>query len=480
MDLKLFSRAALALAGIWTCATATAENSVVYTTDQHSKAVGDGATIVLRQPTAVATGAVRANQSRSRKISPLSTIPITEPAPPPAPRGEVVVVESRVPQRARAEGGDIRLATAELSRGDADQVQTARYEEAVLEPDPMPEPPPHAPLNAAHIDQIVQEPLVSAVDQLLLEAHKLSLSAGSSNEYTQIAKLCAEALQQCDNNERKQFAKQLAAWALNRRGELRAERGEGDLALADFDVAATLDTKSWRSLHNRSVTYAQRGRFAEAFDDVSRVVELNPAFAKAFSNRATLYVQAGDPELALADYDAALEIDGALVAAQVGRGRVCHMLGRFEEALRHFNRAVDLDDGNAEVVCSRADLHADLGNYENALADYATAVEIDPRFAHAYRNGAWLLATCPDEEYRDVENALHGAQQAVKHGYGERYAALDTLGAALANAGQFSEAIKVMRMALESAPEEVRPAYQERLTLYEAGKPYRTRPIEGQ
>ena len=34
-------------------------------------------------------------------------------------------------------------------------------------------------------------------------------------------------------------------------------------------------------------------------------------------------------------------------------------------------------------------------------------------FEHAYRNGAWLLATCPDETVRDANSALAGAKKLI-------------------------------------------------------------------
>ena len=103
-------------------------------------------------------------------------------------------------------------------------------------------------------------------------------------------------------------------------------------------------------------------------------------------------------------------------------------------------------------MCSRADLLADLGRYEDALVDYAQAIDLNPKFEHAYRNGAWLLATCPDDSVRDAEGALAGAQAALDCGYGERHAALDTLAAALANAGRFEEAVGTIQQAIEVAP----------------------------
>jgi tetratricopeptide (TPR) repeat protein len=118
-----------------------------------------------------------------------------------------------------------------------------------------------------------------------------------------------------------------------------------------------------------------------------------------------------------------------------------------------------------------------MGQYSDALASYALAIEIKPSFGHAYRNGAWLLATCPDERFRDSENAVLGAQQALESEYGERHVALDTLAAALASAGEFVKAIETLEEAIELAPATLRPDYIARVRLYEAGEPFRTQPV---
>jgi tetratricopeptide (TPR) repeat protein len=314
--------------------------------------------------------------------------------------------------------------------------------------------------------------------QLLVKAYELSLCASREEEFSQIVRWSAEAMRYGLEGENRQFALQLSAWALNRRGQLRSDENQHDLALADFRAALDFDQNCWRALHNRAVTYAQNGQFAEAFDDFCKVIELNPQFAKAYSNRATLYVQAGDFEKAMADYDAALKNDPALTAALVGRGRLCHLSGRLQDALASLNAAIEQDAQGAEIVCSRGDLLVDLGRYGDALQDYARAIDLNPKFEHAYRNGAWLLATCPDDGVRDVEGALKGAQAALDCGYGERHAALDTLAAALANAGRFEEAVGTVQQAIEIAPEEARAAYRARQQLYESGQPFRTHPID--
>jgi tetratricopeptide (TPR) repeat protein len=315
-------------------------------------------------------------------------------------------------------------------------------------------------------------------DSALLKAHKISQSAKNELDYTQVIRLCARVLRQKVSGEKAKFARELSAWALNRRGQLRTDESEQELAMADFQCALEFAPNHWRALHNRGVTHAQLGRFAEAFDDFNRVIELMPTFAKAYSNRATLYIQAGDLRAALEQYSQSIQLDGNLVAAQVGRGRVCHQLGRLEEALVHFTAAVKLEQDDAQIVCSRADLLADMGQYRNAMVDYASAIELNPEFAHAYRNGAWLLATCPDSELRDARNALIGAQRALEFGYGQHHVALDTLAAAQANAGQFDEAIVSLQQALEIAPPSAQQAYEIRMQLYEQQQPYRTTSLD--
>lgn len=327
-------------------------------------------------------------------------------------------------------------------------------------------------------DQVVGE-LVDPASALFLQAHQLSLTAASEADYSQIVRWCAEGLRHEPQDEARAYAVELSAWALTRRGQLRTDQGEADLGLADFAAALNLAPNYWRALHNRGVTRAQNGQFAEAFDDVCRVIQLNPKFGKAYANRATLYAQAGDMDRALADYQQALQLDPKLTTALVGYARACHLMGQRDESLASFNAAIEQAPQDAQVFCSRGDLLADLGRYDEALADYATAIDLDPQFEHAYRNGAWLLATCPHDDVRDVQGALAGAQKSLQCGYGDRHAALDTLAAAQANAGLFEEAVATMVQAIEVAPEEAQVAYAARMHLYESGRPFRTQPVAG-
>ncbi|MEM9186582.1 MAG: tetratricopeptide repeat protein [Planctomycetota bacterium] len=313
---------------------------------------------------------------------------------------------------------------------------------------------------------------------LLADANQHAQTAKTEAQFTNLVQRCRHVLAIDNSKTVVKYSKQLASWALNRRGELRADEGRRDEALTDFADALAMDPTRWRAIHNRGVLLAQSGDFAEAFDAFNATIELNPKFAKAYSNRASLYVQAGDFESALEDYSLAITADPDLAIAHKGQGRVCHMLGQMERALRHLDAAVLLAPRDASVAGCRADLLVDMGRYNAARLAYADAIRLDPNLASAYRNLSWLQSTCPDRRYAAPTEAVANANKALELSGVEDDISLDTLAAALASAGDFRGATEAIRRAIELAPASDQPVYIERLSLYESGKAFTSEPVQ--
>jgi len=313
---------------------------------------------------------------------------------------------------------------------------------------------------------------------ILAQAHDLSTTAKTENDFSRIIDACRQAQAGQTNPQISRYTNELASWALNRRGQIKAEAGRDQEALADFDAAVQADDTRWRAIHNRGVLLAQSGEFEKAFDDFSRTIQTNPKFAKAYSNRGALFVVAGNIQPALQDYNQAIALDPELAVAHRGLGRACHLDGQLDAAIEHYDEAVRLSPNDSYAIASRADVLTDLGQYAEAALEYERAIKTDPNSGHAHSGSAWLLATCPDASIRNPKLAIERAKIALEITGGDDAASLDTLAAAQANSGNFAAAERTVQQAVRLASDSEKESYQERLSLYQQEKPYRLEAIE--
>lgn len=318
----------------------------------------------------------------------------------------------------------------------------------------------------------------SQADLLVKQAHEWSTSARTEPEYTRIIETCRRAGASQASPEATKYANNLTGWALNRRGQLKAEAGQEQQAILDFDDAVRADASCWRAVHNRGVLLAQSGKFEKAFDDFSRTIQLNPNFAKAYSNRAALFMVANNLNAAQQDYKRAVALDPNLAVAHRGCGRVCQLQGQLDEAVGHYDAAVQLAPTDSYAAACRADLLTDLGRYSDAIAEYDRALAIDPKSSQANCGSAWLLATCPENSLRNPELALQRAKAAMALGSKNDAVSYDSLAAAQASSGDYKSAMQSIHRAIELASPDERDTYRDRLNMYQQAKPYRIAPVE--
>lgn len=337
---------------------------------------------------------------------------------------------------------------------------------------------------------------------LIQEAFKGTKSAKTVAEFQSVIQTCGRLLEQDLSESNRNYIKRLKAWNHNKRGELYAEQATeaaeqehadadeakelDEQALAEFNAAIDLDDTRWKSYHNRGVSLALFGKYDEALRDFDKTIEMKPQYANAWFNRAEIAYESEEYVRAIRDYSEVIRLKPNDADAHSRRAHSRYRLRQFREAISDYNQAVRLDSNNSDVFADRADAHAHLGEWDGAAQDYKNAIHLDQSNARAYQGAAWLMATCPDSQYRDSERALETAQKAISLTPGADYRYLDTLAAAYAAVGDYDNALVAVQKAIQLAAEEEVTQddvkkLERRFELYKIRQPFRQalRPIEG-
>jgi len=213
----------------------------------------------------------------------------------------------------------------------------------------------------------------------------------------------------------------------------------------------------------------------EALEYLEQQIQLNPREIANYNDRATMWFELGNYDSAIADYTRALRLNPNLASVYNSRGIAYFRKGDFEQAVEDLNRVVQLRPDDPRGYDDRGWVLHNWGKYDQAADDYQRAFELDGDNPVTLANRAWLWSACPDASLRDGERALEAARKACElTGYNDGFA-VGALAAAHAETGDFEQAVRWQKKALELAPLPVKPAYRERLEALESGKPVRAR-----
>jgi Flp pilus assembly protein TadD len=229
--------------------------------------------------------------------------------------------------------------------------------------------------------------------------------------------------------------------------------GRGDLALAERRFLEAIKQKRDHvSSHDmRGVVLAKQGKFAEAAREHETAIEINPGNTVSYNNLGRVRLEQHQPE----------------------------------NALTLFIHADELSPGNSVIIASIGDALAQLDRSAEAVRAYKYAMKISPNSLSLALRLAWLYSTHPNASIRDGNEAVAMMQQAKEITRGQIPNVLDALAAAYAEVDRFDDAVQTQQQALaildptRKDDQQIKPAYEKRLALYQSGKPYRQK-IKGQ
>jgi tetratricopeptide (TPR) repeat protein len=201
---------------------------------------------------------------------------------------------------------------------------------------------------------------------------------------------------------------------------------------------ASSDDRAWAV---RGAAWRRKGAWDNAVQDMTESIRLAPENPAWHNNRGLVFHNKKDEDRAIADYTEAIRLDP-------------------RDDVAYYNR------GNA---------YRSKKDYGRAINDYLEAVRLNPRDPNPYNGLAWVWATCPVDTIRDGKKAIQYAKTACELKDYHRADDLGTLAAAYAEAGQFDDARKWQRKALDDADyartygEQAREMFK----LFDQRKPYR-------
>ncbi len=258
-------------------------------------------------------------------------------------------------------------------------------------------------------------------------------------------------------------------------------KGESKEAIRHLTQAAEISPRSAEVHYNLGIAAAAGGNTAEAIKRYRRALALKPSHAGAHSNLGAALMGQNKMNEAIAELRQAVRLNPRHAGAQYNLGMALGSIGRTSEAAPHFREAASLDPGNARAHYYLANTLAIRGDRDTALRHLETASQLAPAWPLPLTDRAWLLATDSEANSFHDRQAIDLAQRAVELTQRQDASALDALAAAYANAGQFADAVKTAKEALQlpSAASPLTQQIRQRLSLYEERQPYRQEKASG-
>jgi tetratricopeptide (TPR) repeat protein len=176
--------------------------------------------------------------------------------------------------------------------------------------------------------------------------------------------------------------------AYNLRGSAYFDKGEYDIAIADFNDALRIGPPSGIVFHNRGNAWRGKGDYTRAIADYDASIRSGPPSAFSWQNRGLSKQALGDLDGALADINEAIRLDPTLPQPLTSRAVIWRAKGDLDRAIADATEAIRLAKAKApanimtppgsvliSAYTQRALAYEARGDFDRARQDYAAVLE---------------------------------------------------------------------------------------------------------
>lgn len=285
-----------------------------------------------------------------------------------------------------------------------------------------------------------------------------------------------------------EFQVAMAEQSVTKRKDGKGMTLDVEQALSHLQKAIEIDPRYTPAYIATAKIHQQQKKPEAALALLEQLLKQKPDDVEALLAIAAMHQAAKKPDEAAPFWAKALEHDPKNASALLSLGLYQQSKGLHADAVQSLTRLVEVNPRQVEGIAALANEHMVLKNYDEAIKNFRAALQlrgVTPSAKGAGLTGgspivwannlAWLLATSPEDQVRNGEEAVHWAKVACEAtGYKPEF--LDTLAAAHAEAGDFDEAVRRGQQFIDQSqhmPPELLQAAKQRLQMYQQRQPYR-------
>jgi tetratricopeptide (TPR) repeat protein len=267
-----------------------------------------------------------------------------------------------------------------------------------------------------------------------------------------------------------------SALTYERNADVAGSRGEWSAAAEYLRKAVALAPTRASPHHKLGTALFYLKDRPGAVQEFQEAVRLSPDFSAAHYALGVVHEEAGEHQQAIGSFTAALASEPLNVDARLGLADALRRSGQHRRSLSEYERLLKMDSGAVRARFGYAAALVRLNRYREAGAWLTEAMALNPNELAFARAAARVLAAAPDSRVRDGGRAMAIAR-ALQSRQPATIELAEIMAMAAAETGQYGDAVRWQRQALDAAAGSGRRELIERLAgnlkLYELGRPCR-------